>query len=82
VFIFAIFAAQAQDSPPAPDVSAVRPGPARVETAPGVLTVSWPDEAGRPWQLTFSLDARPALIRSVSVAGKPVVESLSPVYSA
>ena len=74
--------AQAQDQPGPPDLTRVRPGPARVESAPGELRVTWPDENGRAWQVVFALDARPALIRSISVAGKEVLQNLHPVYSA
>src|SRR5689334_9813960 len=72
----------AQPATPVPDVSLVRPGAAAVETSANTLSVAWPDEAGRTWQMVFSLDARPALIKSISVAGKQVLENINPVYSA
>lgn len=64
------------------NISAVRPGAAKVETSPGILSVTWPDENGRPWQIVFALDAKPAIVRSITVSGKPVVENLNPVYAA
>ena len=62
------------------DLSGVRPGPVRVESSGSNLRVEWPDERGRTWTADFSLDASKPLIHAISVAGKPVLNSIRPFY--
>ncbi|MDP7295455.1 MAG: hypothetical protein QGG24_09040, partial [Vicinamibacterales bacterium] len=62
------------------DMSAVRPGPVSVRADGDALVVAWPDETGRDWTATFSLDPEQPLIRSIAVANAVVVSAAEPVY--
>ena len=64
------------------DLSGVRPGPVRVDSANGALRVAWPDERGRIWTAQFDLDSRKPLIDSVSVEGKVIISGAQPFYTA
>ncbi len=64
------------------DLSAVRPGPARVAVTAATLQVEWPDERGRPWTASFALDSRKPLISSIAVSGKTVIANARPFYRA
>ena len=62
------------------DVRDVRPGPAAViEVEDGVL-VEWPDETGREWHATFSLDPDRPLIASITAGDAVVVSAVRPFY--
>ena len=41
------------------DLTGTRPGPVTVTEADDVVIVVWPDETGRDWLATFSLDPTP-----------------------
>lgn len=62
------------------DISAVQPGPVRVEAAADSLTVSWPDESSRTWKAEFSLDPAKPLITAISAADKVVITGATPLY--
>lgn len=62
------------------DKSGVKPGPVSIREANGALLVDWEDEAGHRWEAVFALDSTKAVIASVSVDGRGVVEGVRPVY--
>ncbi len=62
------------------DLQDVRSGPVTVSETDDAVTVTWPDEAGRDWHATFSLDPRSPLIRSIALGGTVVVEDARPFY--
>jgi hypothetical protein len=62
------------------DLSAVAPGPVKVESGAGTAIVRWPDAAGREWHAEFSLDPAKPLIQAIGLAGKNVVERAIPIY--
>jgi len=62
------------------DLSGVRPGPITVVRAAEAVTVSWPDETGRLWQATFSLDPEKPLVTSIGAGGEPLVRDGRPFY--
>jgi hypothetical protein len=64
------------------DTSAVTPGAVTIATAPQSATVRWKDSDSRQWSAEFSLDSTKALITSVEVDGKKVIDRASPVYRA
>ena len=39
------------------DLEGVQPGPVAVSQADEAVIVTWPDETGRVWQASFSLDS-------------------------
>ncbi|HUJ22534.1 MAG TPA: hypothetical protein VLX58_13470 [Bryobacteraceae bacterium] len=62
------------------DLSAVRPGPIKVDALNGSLTVTWPDETSRMWRAVFSLDPERPLITSIGLGEAPVIERARPLY--
>jgi hypothetical protein len=67
------------------DLSGVRAGPIAVARSGDAVTVAWPDETGRIWRATFSLDPAQPLITSIGPAGvgldgDAVVRSARPFY--
>ena len=64
------------------DLSRVVPGPVAVTEVDETLVVSWPDETGRTWTATFSLDPERRLIQSIAVDGAEVVSQAHPYYFA
>ena len=62
------------------DVSGVRPGPVTVASSADAVTVSWRDGDSRSWRAEFSVDPAKALIGSIGVDGKAVIERGRPVY--
>jgi hypothetical protein len=62
------------------DTLGVRPGPARVQAINRELQITWPDEQGRNWTATFSLDPRKPLITSIGMDGKIVLFGGRPFY--
>jgi hypothetical protein len=62
------------------DLTGVRPGPITITRAEDSVTVSWPDETGRVWRATFSLDPAQPLITSITAGSDPVVRSARPFY--
>ena len=62
------------------DVSGVRPGPVSVTSSDDEIVVEWPDENGRAWTASFSLDSDDALIRSIAVNDKDVAADIRPYY--
>ena len=62
------------------DLTAVRPGPISVARAEDSVTITWPDETGRPWRATFSLDPAQPLVTSIATGADPVVRSARPFY--
>ena len=62
------------------DLTAVSPGPISVGTVEDGVTVTWPDEDGRPWIATFSLDPDEPLVTSITVGDTPVVRLARPFY--
>ena len=51
------------------DLSAIRPGPVRVEQTQDALTLNWPDEKGRLWSIEFRTDGKPEVIRRIAMGG-------------
>ncbi len=62
------------------DLSGVRPGPVSISQTGQTLTVHWPGENGRRWSAEFSLDPQSALINTISVEGRKVLERARPWY--
>ncbi len=62
------------------DISAVRPGPVRVQAVNQGFEVQWPDERGRTWTAQFALDPRKPLLASIGVSGKTVLSGGQPFY--
>ena len=62
------------------DLSGLTAGPVSVEQVDETLVVTWPDETGRPWTATFSLDSEERLIQSIGVGGTTVVTEAHPFY--
>lgn len=62
------------------DLSAVRPGPVKIERGVDSVIVRWPDESARTWRAEFSLDPAKPLITSVGLEAKPVIERSQPLY--
>jgi hypothetical protein len=62
------------------DLSAVKPGPVSVESAPASLTVRWKDEAGHPWTAEFSLDPKAPLLTAIATNGVPVITRARPLW--
>ena len=60
----------------------VRPGPATVTAVEDGVEVVWPDETGREWSATFSLDPDRPLIESIAVGDAVVVSGVRPFYQA
>ena len=56
------------------DLRGVRSGPVTVSEADDAITVTWPDDSGRDWRATFSLNPDRPLILSIA-AGETVVVS-------
>ncbi len=64
------------------DMREVRPGPATVTAVEEGVEVVWPDETGREWRATFSLDPDRPLIESIAVGDAVVVSQVRPFYQA
>ena len=62
------------------DLQGIRPGPVVVTDAEDAVTVTWPDETGRLWRATFSLDPETPLIRSIAVGDAVIVSGARPYY--
>ena len=62
------------------DLSGVRPGPIGVARAEESVTITWPDETGRAWRATFSLDPAQPLVTSIGAGADPVVSGARPFY--
>ena len=62
------------------DLGDTRPGPVTVTEADQAVIVVWPDETGRDWRATFSLDPREPLIQSITVGETVVVSDVRPLY--
>lgn len=62
------------------DLSAVRPGSIAVTQRDNAVIVAWPDENGRIWRATFSLDPTQPLIASIGPDGEAVVRGARPFY--
>ncbi|NIJ18822.1 hypothetical protein FHS95_000491 [Sphingomonas naasensis] len=54
------------------------PGDVRVTRAQDAVTIDWPSAAGERAQLVLSLDKRMPLIRTIAIAGKPVLGGVDP----
>jgi hypothetical protein len=62
------------------DLSGVRPGPVGVARAEESVTITWPDETGRAWRATFSLDPAQPLVTSIGAGADSVVSGARPFY--
>jgi len=62
------------------DLQDVRSGPVTVSATDDAITVTWPDEMGRAWHATFSLDPDRPLIRSIAAGETVVVDDARPFY--
>ena len=63
------------------DLTAVRPGPIAVAGGERSVTLTWPDETGRRWRATFSLDPEQPLVTAIGPDGAAaVVGSARPFY--
>ena len=62
------------------DLTSVQPGPITVLRRDDSVIVSWPDETGRAWHATFSLNPAQPLIMSIGPDGEPVVRGARPFY--
>ena len=51
-----------------------------VTQADNTVIVVWPDETGRDWRATFSLDPRRPLIQSITSGETVVVSGVRPLY--
>jgi hypothetical protein len=51
-----------------------------VTDAEDAVVVTWPDETGRLWHATFSLDPETPLIRSVALGDTVIVSNARPYY--
>jgi hypothetical protein len=60
------------------DLTGVRPGPAGVEREQDSVHITWPDDAGRRWRATFSLDPALPLLTSIATNGVVVVSNARP----
>jgi hypothetical protein len=66
-------------TPISSDVSAVKAGPISV-VSDQALRVLWSDGANHRWQMVFSLDSTKALITTISVDGRNIVQQARPYY--
>jgi hypothetical protein len=62
------------------DLTQVRPGPVEVTRADDAVTVTWPDETGRAWRATFSLDPAQPLVTFIGSGAEAVVRGARPFY--
>ena len=62
------------------DLTRVRPGPVAVTRADDAVTVTWPDETGRAWRATFSLDPAQPLVTVIGSDADTVVRGARPFY--
>jgi hypothetical protein len=62
------------------DTSEVRPGQITVEKSADSAIIRWPDESSRQWIAEFSLDPEKPLIKSIGLAGRPIIERAQPLY--
>ena len=62
------------------DLTRVRPGPVAVTRADDAVTVTWPDETGRAWRATFSLDPAQPLVTFIGADADAVVRGARPFY--
>ena len=64
------------------DLEQTRPGPVTVTETDDAVIVAWPDETGRPWRATFSLDPGEPLLQSITQGETVVVSNARPFYRA
>jgi hypothetical protein len=76
----ALLAATASGAVVPLDIRGVQPGPVTVTAAEDAVVVTWPDETGRLWHATFSLDPETPLIRSVALGDTVIVSNARPYY--
>jgi hypothetical protein len=62
------------------DLTRVRPGPVTVTRTDDSVSVTWPDETGRPWRATFSLDPAQPLVTSIGAGTDAVIRGARPFY--
>jgi len=62
------------------DSSGVRPGPIQLVPADDAITITWPDESGREWRATFSLDPAKPLVTSIGSGADVLVRDARPLY--
>src|SRR5262245_10047733 len=62
------------------DLTRVRPGPVAVTRADDAVTVTWPDETGRAWRATFSLDPTQPLVTFIGAGAEAIVRGARPFY--
>ena len=62
------------------DLARVRPGPVAVTRTEDAVTITWPDETGRAWRATFSLDPAQPLVTFIGAGTDPVVRGARPFY--
>ena len=62
------------------DMSEVRPGPVTVTETEDSVAVAWPDDTGRTWRATFSLEPDEPLIREIVVGSTTIVAKVRPYY--
>src|SRR5262245_61317034 len=80
VLLAALVPGAAAAAPVPLDLSAVRPGPISVTRTDDSVAVTWPDETGKAWTATFSLDPAQPLITSIAAGGEPVIRNARPFY--
>lgn len=76
----AFIPSQASSAPVPLDLTGLRPGPISVVRSENNVTVIWPDETGRPWRATFSLDPAEPLVTSIGAGSEFVVRGARPFY--
>lgn len=62
------------------DLSGVRPGPIGVVRNESSVTLTWPDETGRTWRATFSLDPTQPLVTAIGPDAEPIVRNARAFY--
>jgi hypothetical protein len=62
------------------DLTGVQPGPVSVARGEDTVSVIWPDETGRQWRATFSLDPAQPLVTSIDAGGDPIIRGGRPFY--
>lgn len=82
VVFFSSLASQAYGAAVPVDDSAYRAGAVTVTVDGDLLRAEWKDEAGKDWEMAFSLDPSDALIASVVSEGRAVLENGRPYYAA
>jgi hypothetical protein len=62
------------------DLSGVRPGPITVARDEESVTITWPDDTGRAWRATFSLNPAQPLVTSIGAGADAIVRGGRPFY--